>query len=249
VTGRLSDEVVHRVEALADRYALPTGAAAGLGCLLTALVDDPLAPTSVRDPVRAVEDHLADSLVALELPAVRRAARGVDIGAGAGLPGLPLAVALPDTPFVLLESAARKCTFLAGVIEQCGLRNAAVVHARAEEWSAGLAAFDLATARAVAPPAVLLEYAAPLLSIGGVLVAWRGRRDPEAEVAAEAAADELGMEASGVLPVTPYPSAAHRHVHLWSKVRDTPNRFPRRPGMALKRPLGGRRPPSDRMRR
>jgi 16S rRNA (guanine527-N7)-methyltransferase len=217
--------------------------------VLRAVTADPLAPTAVRDPGLAVDVHLADSLVALALPAVSRASRVVDIGAGAGFPGLPLAIARPEAAFVLLESAGRKCAFLSGVIERCGVANASVVHARAEEWREGLGRFDLATARAVAPPAVLLEYAAPLLSIGGVLVAWRGRRDPHAEAAADQASRELGMEPTGTTPVAPYPSAEHRHLHLWSKVRDTPARFPRRPGMALKRPLGSRQPRSDRKRR
>jgi 16S rRNA (guanine527-N7)-methyltransferase len=183
------------------------------------------------------------------LPAVTSAARVVDIGAGAGFPGLPLAIARPNAYFVLLESAARKCTFLSEVIERCGIGNVAVVHARAEEWIDGLGGFELATARAVAAPAVLLEYAAPLLSIGGALVAWRGRRDPDAEAAADRAAEELGMEPAAVVPVAPYPSAEHHHLHLWSKVRDTPDRFPRRPGMALKRPLGASHPRSDRNQR
>ena len=238
-----------QVERLAARYGLPASAAAALCCVLRALTADPRAPTAVRDPELAVDVHLADSLVALTLPAVTRASRAVDIGAGAGFPGLALAIARPDAAFVLLEGARRKCAFLSEVIERCGIANVSVVHARAEEWPGGLGRFELATARAVAPPAVLLEYAAPLLSIGGVLVAWRGRRDPGAEAAAAQAAEELGMEPSGTTPVAPYPSAEHRHLHLWSKVRETPDRFPRRPGMALKRPLGGRQPRSDRNRR
>jgi 16S rRNA (guanine527-N7)-methyltransferase len=222
---------------LATRYELPNTAAGALTCLFRSLVGDPQAPTAVRDPVKVAHDHLADSLVALDLPEVRRANRAVDIGAGAGLPGVPLAIALTHARFVLLESAARKCAFLTELVARCGLQNASVVHARAESWPAGLRSFDLATARAVAAMPVLLEYAAPLLKVGGVLVAWRGRRDLGAEEAAARAALELGLVSAGVLQVFPYPTAEHRHLHLWSKVRETPERFPRRPGMALKRPL------------
>lgn len=241
--------VLEQVERLAARYGLPASAVAALSCLLRDVAADPRAPTAVRDPELAVDVHLADSLVALTLPAVTSASRVVDIGAGAGFPGLPLAIARAEASFVLLESAGRKCAFLSTVIERCGIGNATVVHARAEEWREGFGRFELVTARAVAAPAVLLEYAAPLLRIGGVLVAWRGRRDPDAEAAAGLAAEELGMEQAGIVPVAPYPSAEHRHLHLWSKVRETPDHFPRRPGMAVKRPLGGSSPRSDRKRR
>jgi 16S rRNA (guanine527-N7)-methyltransferase len=249
LTPGVAADLLARVRALVDRYGLPSGGAKSLACLADGLMNDPLAPTTVRDPVAVVNDHLADSLVALELPEVKAASHGVDIGAGAGLPGLPLAIALPAARFVLLEAAARKCAFLAAEVERCAIGNAAVVQARAEGWPEGLEAFDLATARAVAAPAVLLEYAAPLLRIGGVLVAWRGRRDAAAEEAADLAAQELGMRQEGIHRVRPYESAEHRHLHLWSKVRKTPDRFPRRPGVALKRPPGGRPLPSDRAQR
>jgi 16S rRNA (guanine527-N7)-methyltransferase len=199
-----------------------------------------MAPTTVRDPALVIDDHLADSLVALDLKAVRTASTAADLGAGAGLPGLPLAVALPDSHWSLVESAGRKCTFLSTLIARCRIVNAAAVHARAESWDAGLGRCDLVTARALAALPVVLEYAAPLLVVGGTLVAWRGRRDPEDESAADQAAQELGMESVEVRRVRPYPEAQHRHLHVWSKVMDTPPGFPRRPGMAQKRPLGGR---------
>jgi 16S rRNA (guanine527-N7)-methyltransferase len=120
------------------------------------------------------------------------------------------------------------------------------VHARAEEWADGLGACDLVTARALAPLAVVAEYAAPLLTVGGTLVAWRGRRDPDDEAVGARAAVELGLEPGTVIRVEPYPGALHRHLHVLRKVAPTPDRFPRRPGMARKRPLGGA---SDRVRR
>lgn len=241
------DEVGAAVAELVSRYELPAAAGSQLNVLLEALTGDPLAPTTVRDPSTAVRDHLADSLVALELPAVRGATRVADLGAGAGLPGLPLAIALPEAIVHLVESNGRKCAFLRQVAEACGLPNLRVVHARAEEWADGLGHCDLVTARALAPPAVVAEYAAPLLAIGGTLVAWRGRREPEDEAAALRAADELGLEAQAPLAVTPYRGALHRHLHVLVKTGETPARFPRRPGMARKRPLG--QDPSDRARR
>jgi 16S rRNA (guanine527-N7)-methyltransferase len=221
---------------LASRYGLPEDACAQLSRLLDRLVDDPLAPTALRDRRRALDDHLADSLVALELDAVRSATRAADLGSGAGLPGLALAIAMPHVDFVLVESVGRKCEFIERAAAECGLSNVTVRNARAEDLPPG--GFDLVTARALAALPVVAEYAAPLLDLGGSLVAWRGQRDPEAELEAEAAAEVLGLVPGEIRRVEPYPGAQSRHLHLMSKVRATPARFPRRPGIAVKRPLG-----------
>jgi 16S rRNA (guanine527-N7)-methyltransferase len=228
-----------RARSLAERYVLGGPAAERLCVLLGLLVGDPHAPTAIRDRRRAVDDHLADSLVALEVPQVRAAERLVDLGAGAGLPGLPLAIALPQTRVTLVESSGRKCEFIERAVAACGIGNAEVVHARAEAWPGGRGSFDVATARALAGLDVVVEYAAPLLVAGGTLVAWRGRRDPAEEAAAARAAAIVGMEPGVVIEVTPYVGARHRHLQLLSKVMETPRRFPRRPGMARKRPLSG----------
>jgi 16S rRNA (guanine527-N7)-methyltransferase len=230
-----------RFRAVADRYGLSDEAVLQLRELHRLLVQDPLAPTSVRDPAKVVDDHLADALVALDLDEVRAARRLADLGSGAGVPGLPLAIGLPAVQVALVESASRKAAFLERAVAVCGAANASVVHSRAEAWPEGIAAFDAVTARALAPLEVVVEYAAPLLVVGGTLVAWRGRRAPLAEAAAARAAAELGLEPARVVPVKPYPAAESRHLHLMSKVTETPRGFPRRPGMALKRPLGTRR--------
>jgi 16S rRNA (guanine527-N7)-methyltransferase len=235
--------------ALADRYGLPPEMGDQLQVLLTAVVTDPFAPTTITDPVRAVGDHLADSLVALELPEVRSAAAIADLGSGAGLPGLPLAIALPCARVVLVESSRRKCAFIQRAAIACQLGNAEVVNARVEDWPAGRGRSDLVTARALAPLDVVVEYAAPLLKLGGRLLAWRGRRDADAEMAAQRAAEAIGLEVGPVLKVTPYAGIVNRHLHLMSKVMDTPPQFPRRPGMAVKRPLGAQVRASDRSRR
>jgi 16S rRNA (guanine527-N7)-methyltransferase len=152
---------------------------------------------------------------------------------------LPLAIALPHARVDLIEAAGRKCAVIDRLAVAAGASNARAVHARAEEWAVGegAGAYDLATARAVAPLAVLAEYAAPLMRVGGTFVAWKGARDPVEEGAGRAAAAELGLESHEVVAVAPFPDARDLHLHLYSKVRETPDRFPRRPGMAAKRPL------------
>jgi 16S rRNA (guanine527-N7)-methyltransferase len=232
------------LERLAARYELPTDAIRRLEVLRDLLVGDRLAPTAIKDPRRVLDDHLADSLVALELEVVRGAGTLIDLGSGAGLPGLPLAIALPRTHVTLIESSSRKCAFMDRTAAACALENVRVVHARAESWHEGLRGFDVAAARALASLEIVVEYAAPLLVLGGTLVAWRGARDLASEAAAGKAATILGMEPGPVLAVEPYRGARHRHLHLISKVRDTPSGFPRRAGMAEKRPLSALPVPS-----
>ena len=114
---------------------------------------------------------------------------------------------------------------------------AEVVCARAEAWPAGLEAHDLVVARALAPLTTLVEYAAPLLAPGGWLVAYKGRRDAAEEADGDAAAAALGMTVPEARVAAPYENAGERHLYLSSKVGSTPNGYPRRPGMARKRPL------------
>jgi 16S rRNA (guanine527-N7)-methyltransferase len=222
---------------LAARYGLSEAQTAALTRLLELVRDDDTAPTTVRDPARAVDVHLADSLVALEVDAVREAAWIADLGAGAGFPGLPLAVARPSARVSLVESVGRKCAFLARAVKAAGAANAEVVCRRAEEWEAR--DVDVVCVRAVASLAVLVEYAAPLLRMGGTLVAWKGAPDPAEVRAGEEAAALLGLESAGVRAVDPFAGADRHSLYLYSKVSATPSRFPRRPGIARKRPLAG----------
>jgi 16S rRNA (guanine527-N7)-methyltransferase len=226
------------VAPLVARWGLEPAADEQLAALLDVLEDDATAPTSVRAPREAADAHLADSLVALELDVVRRARRIADLGSGAGFPGLALAAALPDAHVALVESGERKSAFLGRAIAAAGVPNAEVVHARAEAWPGGSEAHDLVTARALAALPVVVEYAAPLLAVGGALVAWRGRRDREAEAAAVGAAAAVGLEPVEIRHVDPYPAARDRHLHVFRKTGSTPPGFPRRPGIARKRPLG-----------
>lgn len=170
-----------------------------------------------------------------------RAARDIaDLGSGAGFPGLALAAALPHARVDLIESGTRKCEVIARLARAAGLSNARPVRARAEEWgaAAGRDAYDVATARALASLPVLVEYAAPLLRPGGTFVAWKGARAAGEERAAVGAAEAVGLRPDRIVRVEPFPGARNRHLHVFVKVRPTPGRFPRRPGIAVKRPLG-----------
>lgn len=231
-----------RLDRLTERFALPDGSTERLERLLQLLASDRRAPTAVKDPLQAIDVHLADSLCALELTGFRDLPGLVDLGSGAGLPGAALAVAMPGSRFDLLDSSGRKCAFLEELLELLELDHARAICARAEEWGAGAGAgtYAGATARALGPLPVVLEYAAPLLRRGGRLVAWKGRRNTAEEDGARAACASLGMRLVTVEPVEPFAGSRNRHLHVYEKVSGTPAGFPRRPGMARKRPLGGR---------
>jgi 16S rRNA (guanine527-N7)-methyltransferase len=196
-------------------------------------------PTTVSDPPEAANVHLADSLSGLAIPELVRATAIADIGAGAGFPGLALATALPEANVDLIESTERKCEVIARLAAAAGLDNAQPVPTRAEEWAAGDGGerYDVVTARALASLAVLVEYAAPLLTPAGVLVAWKGARDPAEEAAGADAAALVGLEQREPLAVRPFKGSRERNLFVYEKVAPTPERFPRRPGMATKRPL------------
>jgi 16S rRNA (guanine527-N7)-methyltransferase len=227
-----------RLEELGRRYGVSSRGLEALAAILELQASNPAASTSVRAVPEAVDRHVADSLVALDLPAVRHARMIADLGSGAGWPGLALAAALPDARVALVESAIRHCRYLERAVAAGRLENAEVVHARAEEWAEGLGVHDVVTARALAALPVLCEYAAPLLADGGVLVAWKGAVSADEASAGAAAGALLGLEAREVVAVDPYPAAERRTLHVYLKVAPTPERFPRRAGMAVKRPLG-----------
>ncbi len=224
---------------LAVRFDLDAAQAAALTRLMAALAAEPEPHTRIVHGVEAVEGHIADALVSLDAGNLRDAARVADIGSGAGFPGLALAVAMPNAQLDLIEATRRKVVSIERLARTAGISNARGVAARAEEWGAGegARAYEAVTARALAPLAVLVEYAAPLLAPGGVLIAWKGARVPDEESAGAAAADMVGLLPTVVMPVTPFVSARNRHLHVYRKVAPTPERFPRRPGMAVKNPL------------
>ncbi len=211
-----------------------------MSALLAALEAEPDPPTTIRDPERAVDDHVADSLSGLTVPALHRAGRIADLGAGAGFPGLPLALALPTASVDLVEATARKCEVIERLSSAAGAQNARALPMRAEELGEGEGreAYEVVTARALGPLAVLAEYASPLLCEGGVLVAWKGARQPAEEAAASRASARTAMKLEEVLRVHPYPAARSRHLQVLVKGGATPAGLPRRPGMARKRPLG-----------
>jgi len=208
--------------------------------VLELLEEERASVSSVTDPGRAWKVHVEDSLTGLEVESLRKAHRIADIGSGAGFPALVLAVALPDAQVDAIESVGRKCEFIERAIEGAEIANAAVLNARSEELAAAAQreSYDAVTARAVGRLSTLAELASPLLKENGVLVAWKGKRDPGEEQQLARASDQLAMEPEQILDVGDRAGSKHRHLHILRKLAPTPGELPRRPGMAKKRPRG-----------
>jgi 16S rRNA (guanine527-N7)-methyltransferase len=233
---------VKRLHEVCAALGLDVAAEQKLAALLELLANDPDAPTSVTAPSEAVDIHIADSLSVLSILADRPPpAAIVDIGSGAGFPGLPLAVVFGESQVDLVESTSRKSRFIDRAAALLELDRARAVPVRAEDWARadGAGRYELAVVRAVAPLSTLLEYASPLLREGGLLIAWKGARDFTEEEHATIAAPALGMVLREVHRVTPFPDAHNRHLHVFEKTGSTPAGIPRRAGMAQKRPFGG----------
>jgi 16S rRNA (guanine527-N7)-methyltransferase len=211
-----------------------------LETVLRLLAEERASVSSVTDPDRAWRVHVADSLTGLAVPDLSDASTIADIGSGAGFPGLALAVGIPTARVDLIESVGRKCDFIRRAIEVSGIANAGVLNLRSEELAAaeGREAYDAATARAVGRLSTLAELASPLLKDGGLLIAWKGKRDPDEEMQLANAAAQLAMQPDQILSVGPYAGSEHRHLHVIRKSGPTPDKLPRRPGMAKKRPYG-----------
>lgn len=212
---------------------------AKLEAVLALLAEERASVSSVVDE-RAWRVHVVDSLTGLEVPDLRAAARVADVGAGAGFPGLALAVAHPAAQVDLVESVGRKCKFMRQAIAAAGIPNATVLNTRSEDLASaeGREAYDAVTARAVGRLSTLAELASPLLKPNGVLIAWKGKRDPGEEQQLENAAASLSMHPEEILDVGNRAGSEHRHLHLIRKTGLTPANLPRNPGIAKKRPKG-----------
>ena len=195
--------------------------------------------TRVPPDAREAADRNYLDCIAPLADGLPEAQTAVDVGSGAGFPGIPLAIMLPGVRFTLLDALAKRVAFLNAVIARLGL-NAEALHLRAEDAARrpGLReGFDLATARAVAPMNVLCEYLLPLTRVGGRALALKGPGMDEELAGAENALKTLGGAVERVQSLA-IPGRDWDHRAVWiAKVAPTPEKYPRRAGMAEKKPL------------
>lgn len=182
--------------------------------------------------------HYADSLLVLRQGLIQEGDRIIDVGTGAGFPGLPLAIARPDCSISLLESKQKRCDFLETVVSELGLKNVQILRGRAEDYAKPphREAYELAVARAVAPLNLLLEYLLPYVKVGGAALCWKGPAVYEEQAAGQRAAQLLGGQLGEVIDLK-MPGRSHL-IQVVRKVMPTHKKYPRKAGTPGKDPLG-----------
>ena len=200
--------------------------------------------TAITDDEGIQVRHFLDSLSCLPVMEARGGLEGrrvVDVGTGAGFPGLPLKIVRPAMRLTLVEATRKKTDFLRAVVAELGLEGVEVIHARAERVGRDphhREHYDWALARAVAEMRILAEYLLPLVRVGGYALAQKGEQAPAEVQRAEGALALLGGEVERLEPVALPGVAERRYLVVVRKVAATPDRYPRREGMPAKRPLG-----------
>ena len=193
--------------------------------------------TAIIDPQEIAEKHFLDSAMCLKTGI---AGRVIDVGTGAGFPGLVLKILNPDMELYLLDSLQKRIVFLQTVCKELGLQNVTFLHARAEDGGQDKVlreSFDFAVARAVANLATLSEYCLPFVRVGGAFIAMKGPKASEEIESAKNAVSKLGGVLSGVQEEK-IPETCYEHVIITiKKVRPTPSAYPRKAGKPSKQPL------------
>lgn len=194
--------------------------------------------TSVTDPREFEEKHLVDSLTAAAFPQFSAASKILDVGTGAGLPGIPLAIAAPDKNFLLMDSVGKKLKIVQAIAGELGLTNLKTLHARAEDPAHKVLyreRFDLVLSRAVANMSTLCEYCIPYVKQGGWFCAYKTEAAAEEIHGAEHAVDILG---AGIKEICPDGIPGSGHLLVWiEKSGSTPKQYPRKAGLPSKNPI------------
>lgn len=195
--------------------------------------------TAITEHNEVVIKHFADSLFGLKF--IKDLSSVIDVGTGAGFPGLPLKIARPDIKLTLLDSLNKRLNFLTEVKNQLGLTDVTCVHSRAEDGGKSSSplreSFDVATSRAVANLSVLCEYCLPYLKRGGIFLAYKGSDIDEELLNAQNAIETLGGEVTGVYQYNIPDTDINHSVVVITKVRNTPEKYPRLQGKIQKKPL------------
>lgn len=196
--------------------------------------------TAIRNPEMIRIKHFLDSLTCLLVMPEINSQRIVDVGTGAGFPGLPLKIVCPSLSLTLVESVGKKAAFCKVVVEELGLSSVTILNQRAEEvahLTTHREHYDWAVARAVANLPTLVEYLLPLVRVGGAALAMKGETAPAEVHQAERAIQILGGRVRKLIPIHLPQVAEERYLVVIDKVAATPPSYPRKSGIPEKRPL------------
>lgn len=194
--------------------------------------------TAIIEPKEIIQKHFIDSLTVL--PNIKKGSKIIDVGTGAGLPGIPLKIAQPDFKITLLDSLNKRLNFLNEIIKKLNLDNIETIHSRAEELGINKQyreTYDVSISRAVAPMNILAEYLIPFIKIGGICICMKGNNANGEIQDSKKAIEVLGGKIEKIIELKLPETDINRNIIIIKKVKNTPNTYPRKPGLPSKQPI------------
>ena len=194
--------------------------------------------TAIKDRDECIVKHLVDSILCVGFPEYQNSESIIDVGTGAGFPGVPLSIVSPDKEFLLADSLNKRLKVIDDLTGKLGIYNVETIHGRAEELARNKnyrARFDLCVSRAVANMAVLAEYCLPFIRKGGYLLAYKG---PDAEEELKNAEKAIKILGGKIIRIESTPLEGYEHnIVVIEKIKDTPAKYPRKAGTPVKEPI------------
>ena len=194
--------------------------------------------TAITEPKEVILKHFVDSLTILKY--LEKEEKIIDVGTGAGFPGIPLNIMNDDCEYTLLDSLNKRIIFLNEVISKLQLKNIETIHSRVEEFGKSKKYrenYDIATSRAVAPLNVLLEYLLPLVKVNGICICMKGSNVKEEIEDSKNAISILGGKLEKIETINLPDSDITRNIVIIRKIKNTPAKYPRKPGTPTKEPI------------
>lgn len=196
--------------------------------------------TAITEYEDVLKKHFVDSVSLIQAVDVRKELTLIDVGTGAGFPGLALKIAYPELKVTLLDSLQKRIQFLDAVIEKLGLEGIETIHGRAEDFAKPQKlreSFDLCVSRAVATLSTLSEYCLPFVKVGGYFIPYKSEKIAQEKEEAEKALELLGGKFERQVEFMLPSSDIYRNLFVIKKVKETPKKFPRKAGLPAKEPI------------